>query len=341
MSFLIRNIKMSDLDPIFDLASQFNLLNLQADRAELTKKIERSELSFQSSLPKENSEYLFIMEETETNRIVGASQIIAKHGTAESPHYFFKVFKQDRFSKELGVGFIHQVLKLGENCSGPTEIGGLIVDHDYRGRPEKLGQQMSLIRFMFIGMDLSRFEDHVLCELSPSQNSDGRNEFWEALGRRFTGMTYREADEVSQKHKEFITTLFPHEEIYLCLLETKARLMVGRVGEDTAPAQHFLRKIGFQYLHEIDPFDGGPHWGAQTRDIKVIRELKNYECSGTISNEFPFYGIIAHFNQIEGEFRGVLARYHLDDQQRISVNAAAMTLLNAKPGSRLYVYSDI
>src|SRR6185503_735771 len=130
--------------------------------------------------------------------------------------------------------------------------GGLLVDKGYRRRPEKLGKQISLVRFLYMAIHPERFEAKVLCELTPPLTEEGRSEFWEALGRRFTGLPYQEADLLSQKNKEFIQSLFPEEDIYLTLLNSKARLVLGRVGEETRPAQHLLEKIGFQYLNEVD-----------------------------------------------------------------------------------------
>lgn len=89
-----------------------------------------------------------------------------------------------------------------------------------------------------MGLYPNRFEDRVLCELTPPLTEEGRSEFWEALGRRFTGLPYQEADVLSQSHKEFIQSLFPEDDIYLCLLDSKARLVLGRVGQATKPAQH-------------------------------------------------------------------------------------------------------
>ena len=36
----------------------------------------------------------------------------------------------------------------------------------------------------------------------------------------------------------------------MCLLDAKARLVLGRVGEATKPAQHLLEKHRFSYLDE-------------------------------------------------------------------------------------------
>ena len=77
-------------------------------------------------------------------------------------------------------------------------------------------------------------------KMAPPLTEEGRSEFWEALGRRFTGMPYQEADLLSRKNQEFIRSLFPEEDIYLCLLDPKARLVMGQVGPETRPALHML-----------------------------------------------------------------------------------------------------
>lgn len=271
MSFIIRPVHYDDLTQLVDLAKQFNLLNLPGDKKVLSDKVDRSVESFSGKLAKEKSEYLFVLEDVEEKLVMGSSLVLAKHGTEEVPHSFFKIMKRDHFSQDLGLGFIHQVLRFQLDFDGPTEIGGLLVDKSYRRRPEKLGKQISLSRFLYIGLHRDKFEDRVLCELTPPLTEEGRSEFWEALGRRFTGLPYQEADLLSQSHKEFIESLFPQEDIYLALLDAKARLVLGRVGEATKPAQHLLESIGFRYLDEVDPFDGGPHYGAATGDILPIK----------------------------------------------------------------------
>ncbi|XGC80973.1 arginine N-succinyltransferase [Bdellovibrio bacteriovorus] len=271
MSFIIRPVKYDDLTQLVDLAKQFNLLNLPGDKKVIGEKIDRSELSFAGKLPKHKAEYLFVVEDTEEKQVVGSSLVIAKHGDDNVPHSFFKILKRDHFSEDLGIGFIHQVLRFQLDWDGPTEIGGLLVDKAYRRRPEKLGKQISLSRFLYMALHPDRFEQRVLCELTPPLTDEGRSEFWEALGRRFTGLPYQEADLLSQSHREFIESLFPPDDIYLCLLDSKARLVLGRVGEATKPAQHLLESIGFKYLDEVDPFDGGPHYGANTSDILPIK----------------------------------------------------------------------
>lgn len=341
MSFVIRSVREKDLRGLQDLAAQFSLLNLPADKKVLGEKIERSVASFAGDLPKEKAEYLFVVEDLENGAIIGSSLILAKHGNEEVPHYYFKLAKRNRFSEDLGIGFIHQVLQFREDTDGPSEIGGLLIDRNYRRRPEKLGKQISLVRFLYMGMHREAFEKRVLCELTPPLGEGGRSEFWEALGRRFTGLPYQEADLISQQNKEFISSLFPEEDIYLCLLDSKARLVIGRVGDETRPAQHLLESIGFKYLHEVDPFDGGPHYGADVADISIVQNGRWAKVDVAEKGGFADRALIGFSGSERSEdaFRSVFSAYDLKDD-RILLPPAALRILGAEPGAKVF-YSAI
>lgn len=274
MNFRVRSAREKDFEDILSLARQFTLLNLPADPKVIKDKIQVSRDSFSGKKEREEAEYLFVLEDLEVDRVIGTCLILAKHGTETSPHYFFKIIEKKHQSDSLGVGFIHSALRFGEDPSGPTEIGGLLLDRGYRRRPEKLGQFMGMSRFVYMSLFPDKFQEEVLCELTPPLTDEGRSEFWEALGRRFTGMSYKEADRLSQKHKGFIKTLFPKEDIYLCLLDSQARLVTGEVADDTKGAKHVLEKVGFRYRREVDPFDGGPHYGAKTSEISVVKNSR-------------------------------------------------------------------
>ncbi|MEI7973122.1 MAG: arginine N-succinyltransferase, partial [Bdellovibrio sp.] len=331
MSFLVRPAQSADLKGLYDLAKQFTLLNLPADRKILAGKLDTSEKAFAGELEKAEAEYLFVLEDLEENQLVGSSLIMAKHGTEEIPHHYLKLVRKNHYSEDLGIGFIHQVIRFQMDTDGPTEIGGLLVDRSYRRRPEKLGKQVSLSRFLYMALFPDRFEDRVLCELAPPLTEDGRSEFWEALGRRFTGLPYQEADVLSQNHKEFIGSLFPSEDIYVCLLDSKARLVIGRVGQETRAAEHLLKSIGFRYLEEVDPFDGGPHFGADFRDILPIRQAQRFRVASAAQSSFPKQGLVS---RTQGEFRCALVSYLLHEGE-ISLSSKSMDLLRVQKGDEV------
>jgi arginine N-succinyltransferase len=333
MSFIIRAVAKEDIQQLTDLAKQFNLLNLPGDKKILSEKIARSEASFAGSLPKDKSEYILVIEDTEEKMVVNSSLIIAKHGNEEVPHCYFKILKRDHFSQDLGLGFIHQVLRFQTDADGPTEIGGLLVDRTYRRRPERLGKQISLSRFVYMALNPERFEERILCELTPPLTEEGRSEFWEALGRRFTGLPYQEADMLSQTNKEFIESLFPEEDIYLSLLDAKARLVLGRVGEATKPAQHLLEGIGFEYLEEVDPFDGGPHYGAKTKDVLPIKVGKKLTLGEFKDPNYKSQGLVGFGSD---DFRCKLTAYEIRDGV-VSIPTKSRDLLKADLDQEVFV----
>lgn len=333
MSFVVRPVQTDDIKQLVDLAKQFGLLNLPGDKKVIAQKIERSVASFAGELSKEKSEYLFVLEDVEEQFIAGSSLILAKHGSSEVPHNYFKILRKELFSQDLGVGFIHQVLRFQTDEDGPTEVGGLLVDRDYRRRPEKLGKQISLSRFNYIGIYPERFEKRILCELTPPLTEEGRSEFWEALGRRFTGLPYQEADLLSQSHKEFIDSLFPQEDIYMCLLDAKARTVIGRVGDQTRPAQHLLESIGFKYLEEVDPFDGGPHYGCETQEILPIKHGRKCKLVDFKDAAFKQQGLLG---TCDSDYRCSFVSYDLRESE-IAIPAKSRALMGIEIGQELFL----
>tara|TARA_B100001248_G_scaffold54751_1_gene36180 strand:- start:7292 stop:8308 length:1017 start_codon:yes stop_codon:yes gene_type:complete len=334
MNFIARQARHTDLASLVELTKQFTLLNLPSNPSVLERIIERSEKSFAGQLPKSEAQYLFVIEDMETNRVVASSMIIAKHGTDKEPHFCFQIVAKEHFSKDIGIGFKHNVLRFKENKDGPTEIGGLLVDKAYRTRPEKIGRLISLVRFVYMSHAPENFEEEVLCELSPPLTPEGRSEFWEALGRRFTGLPYAEADQISQTNKEFITSLFPREDIYISLLEAKARLDVGRIAEATEPAKHMLEKIGFHYLNEVDPFDGGPHYGAKLKEIRVVQNTRVLQLAFDETDKFEGQAIVAAIT--ESGFVATTSAYAIQED-KVSLPAHTKKLLQIVEGQEVYL----
>jgi len=271
--FLIREVSDSDLESLHRLASLLNLINLPRDKHELMKMIQRSKNSFRGKeQDPSKAQYLFVLEDSKRKEIVGSSLIIGKHGTPHEPHVYFSIVPKKKESRSLHMGFLHQVLRLGFNYDGPTEIGALILLPQFRGHPLKLGKLMSFVRFMYMAARPHQFMNEVLCELQPRLNQDGEYPIWEEIGRKFTNLSYDEADRLSRKNKEFIHSLYPEGDIYTCMLSGEAREAIGQVNPDTEPVKNLVEKIGFRYRNMLDPFDGGPHYWARTVQIKPVKE---------------------------------------------------------------------
>ena len=114
-----------------------------------------------------------------------------------------------------------------------------------------------------------RFRETVLAELMPPLGKDGRSAFWEAFGRRFTGLDYPTADKKSRENKEFIQQLFPPFDVYTTLLPRTVQRQLGAVGRPARPAERLLKRLGFRFVDRIDPFDGGPHFEARLADLSA------------------------------------------------------------------------
>ncbi|HEY1554426.1 MAG TPA: arginine N-succinyltransferase [Kofleriaceae bacterium] len=304
--FRIRQSYREDVDQVLAVAEHLNTVNLPADRAVIEQILERSEKSFAAELPADDRELLFVLEDLERKRIIGTSMIYAQHGTKRAPHIFFRVENDERYSVTLDRYFVHQTLRIGYNYHGPTEIGGLILLPEYRRNPNGLGKALSYVRFLYMRMHRSLFRDHVLSELLPPLEPDGTSRLWEALGRRFTGLSYQEADRLSKDNKEFIQALFPDDPIHTELLSDDVRAVIGQVGEETRAVERMLRRIGFDYAEQIDPFDGGPHFVAKTDDIAIVREAREVELRDAPAGSSERKWAIA---AVEGpEFRAIGAR---------------------------------
>ncbi len=299
--YILRSANIHDLDDLYDLSQLMLFINLPPDKEIIKSKIESSLRSFTKPSKRlwENY-YLFVLEDLKTDRIVGASMIHAQHGTEDEPHYYFSVSQENKFSKSLNTGFIHGTLKLGLDTNGPTEIGGLILDPEFRKNNLKLGKQLSFVRFLYMGMNPSRFKETIHSELMPPFDNEGHAPLWEAIGRRFLNMEYHEADILSRSNKEFILNLFPADTIYMTLLPIDARNAIGKVGEETAPVKRMLESIGFKYTNEVDPFDGGPHYRAKLKEIKPVKEM--FECE-----------ILIRDSIIKSDINHILASLPVDD----------------------------
>jgi arginine N-succinyltransferase len=270
--FILRSVQHNDLKDLFNLSQIMTFINLPADEDIISMKIESSIKSFHHPSKRfwENY-YIFVLEDHANGDVLGVSMIHAQHGTDHEPHFFLTVGQESKFSQTINTGFVHGTLKLGLDTNGPTEIGGLILDPDFRGHQDKLGKQLSFVRFLYMAKNPSRFKPMIHSELMPPLDKFGNSPLWEAVGRRFLNMNYHEADVLSRNNKEFILSLFPSENIYQTLLPMEARESIGKVGKETEPVKRMLESIGFKYTYEVDPFDGGPHFRCPLKDVTLIK----------------------------------------------------------------------
>lgn len=275
--FLLREAASSDMQQILRLSRLLDSINLPTEEADLATLIKQAAVSFRGqTTSREAGVYLFVLEDRESHAIVGTAMILAKHGTPESPHFYLEMAEDQRYSKTLKTMFRHTYLTLRRCIDGPTEVGGLIVDPAYRQNPAKVGKQLSFVRFLYMAMYPERFEEEVLAEMMPPLTDEGESLFWECYGKRVTGLSFREADKLSTKDKEFIDALFPPIPLYVSMLPPAVQEQIGQVGTETQGAVHLLKKIGFRFLRHVDPFDAGPFYGATLKDLVLVQQFRRY-----------------------------------------------------------------
>lgn len=268
----IRAATRADEAEILELARYLDSVNLPDDPTTIREILEHSEASFSAEIgdPRRRN-YVFVLRDLDLGRAVGTSMVIAQLGRRDAPYIYFDVHTEERYSATLDRHFAHEVLSIGYSFNGPTEIGGLVVHPDCRRSPDHLGMMISYVRFLWIALHRPEMQDRLLAELLPPLEPDGTSHLWEAVGRRFTGLDYREADRLSKRNKEFIRGLFPDGDIYVSLLSPEARGVIGKVGPQTRGVEKLLRRIGFRYWNRVDPFDGGPHFVAQTDEVALVQ----------------------------------------------------------------------
>ena len=278
--FVIRDIAPEDLDDFRRAAVHLDSVNLPDDREALARIIERSRRSFAAvaagaAEPAAKDRcFVFVAADRDSGEVVGTSMIFPQHGSRKAPHVYFDVLEEERYSDTLDRHFAHRVLRIGYNYKGLTEIGGLVVRPEFRRHPDRIGRLLMSVRFLYIARHRAAFRDEVLSELMPPLEADRTSLLWESLGRKFTGLTYQEADRLSQDNKEFIRSLFPQDPLYATLLPPHVQELIGQVGPETKAVEKMLREIGFTYANRIDPFDGGPHFHARTDDITLVRATR-------------------------------------------------------------------
>jgi arginine N-succinyltransferase len=355
--FIIRQAKIEDVPTLLKLAKTVHFINLPSDREIIYGKVMRSRQCFLKAAGVEVEDapadlrangtaqglnlttrttdfFMFVLEDTESGSCLGTSQVVAHMGGPGNPNYALRLERREFFSHTLQTGTSHVVARLHADETGPTEIGGLILQQAARGA--KLGRFLSTIRFHMMGLHRTLFADRVIAEMMAPISPDGNNLLWEYFGRRFIPLSYGEADRHCQYSREFIWSLLPKDDIYLSLLPPEARDVVGRVGEETVPARRLLEKLGFEHRGMVDPFDGGPHLEAATDEISIVKNTARAELEGPVApSACTHTGFVSALDQ-DGEFRAVQTPFRLDGRS-ISIPKAIMSELDWQPGADLGV----
>ena len=324
--FVIRQARPQDLDDLHSLAKQTFFINLPPDREIIGAKIEQSQRSFSSlargipggesrrmpaagsgihALTKRSHLFLFVMEDMVGGGIVGTSQIISRMGGKGHPRVFLKLGEMTRRSESLKLSWTHRMARLEEDETGPSEIGGLILNHAFRGHKQRLGRFLSFVRFHMMGLHRRRFASRVVAEMLGPIDKSGYNPFFEKFTRHFIPRSFPEVYKFSQASKEFVLGLMPPDWIDLSIMDPEVTHAAGAVSTDTVPARRMLERLGFAYLDRIDPMDGGPHLEARIDSISLVKATQPIRqvVAGARKTKEP--ALIVSCLDGNGEFRAI------------------------------------
>jgi arginine N-succinyltransferase len=339
---IVREVAMEDLDALWDLIGQANtgMTSLKIDKEQLADRVERSHFAFRRLTERaEGAPYVFVMQDLETERLIGTSCIFSKTGGYE-PFYAYRIINETRYSELLKQTQEIQALHLVKTHNGPTEIGSLFLLPEYRG--QGCGKLLSMSRFVYMARHPKRFANQTIAEMRGYLTPDGQSPFWDAIGSHFFKIDFPRADSLSMIDKQFIEDLMPKYPIYLELLPQDAVAVIGRVHEQTKPALAMLESQGFQQTDQIDIFDGGPVIQCVTEKIEAIRSTRTMFVSEEIGRaEEPSetgWRPVSKAIVTTARSRFIALQCGiavLDD--RVSLTEAAMKGLNVQPGDAVCV----
>lgn len=275
---IIRPIQQSDYDALHRIAveSGHGFTSLPVNEGLLKKRINQSELSFNKEVTQAGNEgYLFVMEDTETNTVVGTSGIEAAVGL-EDAFYHYHLGKVVHNSRELGIYNTVETLALCNDYTGTTEICTLFLGESHRKGGN--GRFLSRCRFLFMAEHKERFASTVIAEMRGVSDENGRSPFWAWLEEHFFSMDFPTADYLTGIGKKgFIAELMPKYPIYVNLLSDDAQEVINKVHDKTIPALRLLEAEGFSRKGYVDIFDGGPTVEVERDNIKTIKQSGKYQ----------------------------------------------------------------
>ncbi len=331
----MRPIQSSDYAALHKLAieSGHGFTSLPDNEKLLKHKIARSKKAFEC-VPTSLSElsYLFVLDDTELNQVIGISGIEAAVGLEDS-FYHYHISKVVHASRQLNIYNTAELLTLCNDYTGQTEICTLFLLPEHRNAFN--GKLLSKVRFMFMAEHRQCFAPRVFAEMRGISDDSGVSPFWAWLEKNFFTMDFPTADYLTGiGQKVFISELMPKYPIYVNLLSPEAQAVIGKVHPKTEPALKLLKREGFRWRGYVDIFDAGPTVENDLENITSIRDSKKLSVhidtnAGEYTCENAEGKSILIANCQYSNFRSTVITGYIDEiSQSINLSAAqAKTLL--------------
>ncbi len=318
----MRPVRREDFDAILELAklSGGGMTNLPSQPEALRPRVEFAADSFTSN-PTEPSGEVYMMVLEQDGKVIGTSAVFSAVGL-DYGFVNYRINKTVHASKQLKKRVERRLLVPTHDFTGCAEVGSLFLSPDARGGG--FGKFLARARYLFIAQHRDLVADSVCAELRGWRAPDGKQPFWESLGKLFFDMEFEDADLAnSAMGNQIISDLMPRHPIYVALLPDDAKECLGKPHDSAAPAYDMLIKEGFAFNRYIDVFDGGPLLDAYVDDIKTVKESCLFPVVIGDPGDAPLYLMAAGRLQ---QFRVTRAPGKIDGESMIIRKEAAATL---------------
>lgn len=326
---LLRPVAAADLADLHRMAaaSADAISSLPNDEAKLRQRIQASLQSFASPDDASGEEtYLFVLEDLEARRLVGCSGIAASAGFFDRFYSYRNEFVVHA-SAALGVSQRMHTLHLCHDLTGATLLTSFYLDPAYEHGPG--AQLLSRARLLFIQAHAERFSERIAAESPGVADAAGQSPFWDAVGRRFFGMDYPEAEAViGGRSRACIAELMPPSPVYVALLPEAAQWAIGQLHPVGELPFSILQDEGFDADTYIDIFDGGPTVEAPLASLRSVRLAREVHVQAEADDGPRHWQLLvrparAHFGAVLAE-----AGEHLtpDDAQALGVRVGERLL---------------
>lgn len=327
----VRPGRLADLDALEHMArtAQPVLHSLPHDRRALEARVALSEDSFRAEVDFPGEEfYLFVLEDSETGKLLGTASIVAAAGYSE-PFYAFRNDALIHASRELHVNRKIHALTMSHELTGKSRLAGFYIDPSLRGNAA--AHLMSRSRMMYIAANRKRFTSEVFSLLLGVTDDDGVSPFWEAVGRKFFGRNFADIEiESGGRSRTFIAEVMPSYPVYVPLLPESAQRVLGEPDEKALLAYEIHLEEGFETDRFVDIFDAGPVLTAQIDRSACVTRNETRPVLEAVATEQGATYLIA--SNRAGDFRCVLADLPAERKAGAPLPQAVRGALGVQPG---------
>ncbi len=231
------------------------------------KRLAEAEAALDAGLG-EYARFLFVLEDTSSGEILGTA------GIGVPGHHLLPAFlweSDHRFVQGPVHDFDAPAISKSHLADGCAELQSLFLAA--RARGGGMGTLLSRSRLVLISEHASRFPSRFVSELRGVAAEDGSFPFWEGVGRHFTGLSSRQAEEVVAADGTMaLGNMLPEGPIPLSLMSREARASLGRVHPSTEGARSLLFAEGFELSGLVNVLDAGPMPRLDLSDAVSVRQ---------------------------------------------------------------------